>query len=423
VIETISHSDRLATAAFASNTLSDDKPELRVLQVFHGLGMGGAETWLMSLLRYFRRAQQELPVRIRLDILLTGGAKDAFDDEATALGARLFYVPFTRRNILGFTRKFRSILEEGNYHAIHDHQDYISGLHFLMGGRHLPPVRVAHVHNPLYHRTNYANGLIRRVSRSVGKSMLARMATHVVGTSRQIVTEYGFDSFDSPRVSLGAAHCGFDVDEYMGNKDDTHAELCREFGWDESAKIILFVGRLEGSEFIHMGRIMSHKNPGFALEVAKQCCSRDERVRLLMVGSGDTRKRELEAIVKESGLGGKIRFPGIRNDVPRLMLGSNLLLFPSLAEGMGMVVVEAQAAGLHVLASDTTPHESVVVPELVNFMSLNEASERWADEALRLIKIDHQDSGQANQAVRESPFSIENSAARLLNMYGASKLQ
>src|SRR5205823_2389647 len=140
----------------------------------------------------------------------------------------------------------------GRYDAIHDHQDYIAGLHFLMGGRYLPPIRIAHIHNPLYHRSNYANGLVRRAAQSAGKGLLLRLATHIMGTSRQIVTEYGFDDFDSREAVLGAAHCGFDVTKYQGDSRKTHAELCQELGWHESAKVILFVGRLEGADVIHM---------------------------------------------------------------------------------------------------------------------------------------------------------------------------
>ena len=58
------------------------KSEYRVLQVFSTLGVGGAETWLMALLRYFNRIKDELPYRIQFDICLTSGNKGVFDDEA-----------------------------------------------------------------------------------------------------------------------------------------------------------------------------------------------------------------------------------------------------------------------------------------------------------------------------------------------------
>lgn len=416
----ISVSSRRSTEAVQASY--QDKPEIRVLQVFSSLGMGGAETWLLSLLKYFHEAQNELPVRVKFDILLTGGAKDIFDDEAIALGARLFYVPFTRHDILSFIRKFRLILSNGNYHAIHDHQDYISGLHFLIGKRYLPPIRVAHVHNPLYHRDSYANGFLRQATLSAGKHLLGQFATHILGTSKQIVTEYGLDTLESRNVVLGAAHCGFDVKKYWGDRKRAHAEFCQELGWDESVKIILFVGRLEGVEFMHKGRLMSHKNPAFALEVAKNCIERETKVRFVMVGAGETKRREFEARVKEWGLEQKIRLLGVRHDVTRLMLGSDLLLFPSLAEGLGMVVVEAQASGLPILASDTTPRECVVASALVNFLSLEAAPSQWADKVLQLINLEPPDLVLSNKAVRDSAFSIENSARKLLNIYRASSL-
>jgi len=177
------------------------KPELRVLQVFHGLGMGGAETWLISLLKYFQKQNERAALKVKFDVLLTGGEKAIFDDEAEVLGARLFYVQFTRKTIGTFVGEFRKILRDGNYDAVHDHQDYIAGFHFLMGAGLLPPVRIAHVHNPLYHRKNSSDGFGKRVVNGLGKHLVGRYATHVIGTSRHIVTEYGFNKLSS-RVAL-----------------------------------------------------------------------------------------------------------------------------------------------------------------------------------------------------------------------------
>jgi glycosyltransferase involved in cell wall biosynthesis len=278
-------------------------------------------------------------------------------------------------------------LAEGEYDAIHDHQDYIAGLHFLMGVGHLPPIRVAHIHNPLYHRTNYANGIVRRIIKASGKHMLSRLDTHIMGTSRQIVEEYGFHDSAALNVTLGVAHCGIDVTEYRGDYNQAHGQLCRELGWDKSAKIILFVGRLDGENIRHLGRTMTHKNPAFALEVARESVARDPRIRFLMVGSGDKKKGEFEVTVTSWGLERQIRIVGVRSDVPKLMQGSDLLLFPSVSEGLGMVVVEAQAAGLRVLASDTTPVECLVVPGVVKFLSLSDSSADWAEEALRLVNF------------------------------------
>jgi glycosyltransferase involved in cell wall biosynthesis len=84
-------------------------------------------------------------------------------------------------------------------------------------------------------------------------------------------------------------------------------------------------------------------------------------------------------------------------------------------------VVEAQAAGLPVLASDSTPRECAVVPGLVKFLSLELAAKEWAEEVERLMKAGHAGSIECLEAIRQSPFSIENSAAGLLKIYSGSQ--
>lgn len=399
------------------NTSCLDSPgqklECRVLQVFSCLGVGGAETWLLALLKYFEQAKDELPVRIRFNICLTGGRKSEFDDEASSLGARLFYLHYCRRNLPAFIREFRSILSNGRYHAIHDHQDYTSGLHFLFGMGHLPPVRIAHVHNPLLHIDSYSSSFLRKLTIATGKQLLSYLATHIMGTSLQVVSEYGFDDARFSKVKLGAAHCGFDVSRFTGDYKRSHRDICSEFGWEETVKILLFVGRL--------GSSLNQKNPAFALDVVKAVISKNPDARLLMAG-GEGAMTALENKVKEWGLQKKIRLIGLRADVPRLMSGSDLFLLTSLGEGLGMVAVEAQASGLWVLVSDTTPRECEVVPGMVKFMPLDTGPSAWADEALRLLNALRPDQAACNLAVKNSPFSIENSAANLFQMYTAGSV-
>jgi glycosyltransferase EpsF len=396
-------------ASFGKTSGEVGLPEYRVLQVFSTLGVGGAETWLMALLRYLYLIRDDMPYRVQIDICLTGGREGVFDDEAASLGAKLFYTQYRRGNLLTFIHEFRSILANGRYHAIHDHQDYTAGLHFLFGIGHLPPVRIAHIHNPLIHLESYCTSNTRRFTAESGKRLLANLATHIIGTSREIVSDYGFDDDLFKNVIRGAVHCGFDVVRFLGDYERSHSEICSEFSWEKNSKILLFVGRLNSN--------LNQKNPSFALEVAKLCINKDSEIRLLMVGEGEDAKIELEDRVRLWGLQDSIRLIGQRADIPRLMSGSNLFLFPSVGEGLGMVAVEAQAAGLRVLASDAVPRECEVVPEMIVFKSLNTGPSAWAEEAMRLVSLSRPDISTCNMAVRGGPFSIQNSAASLLNMY------
>lgn len=363
----------------------------------------------MALLRYYEKIQDNLPYRIRFDICLTGGARGVFDDEAESLGANLFRLNYSRANLLVFIREFRSILADGRYNAIHDHQDYTAGIHFLFGIGHLPSVRISHIHNPLIHLDSYRTSYLRRLTTKAGKSLLSITATDILGTSRQIVSEYGFNEESFRSIKCDVIHCGFDVAQFNGDYEKNHEDLCQEFFWDQSAKIMLFVGRLNSN--------LNQKNPSFALEVAKACIAKDPHVRFLMAGGGEEAKIDLEKIVRMWGLQESIHIIGPRSDIPQLMSGSDLLLFPSVGEGLGMVAVEAQAAGLPVLASDTVPRECEAVPGMVVFKSLDTGPLQWANEALRILSIVRPNVAICNEIVKNSPFSIENSAKNLIKIY------
>jgi glycosyltransferase involved in cell wall biosynthesis len=389
------------------------KPTLRVLQVFGVLGVGGAETWLLSLLKYFRENERSLPFKVQTSVCLTNGEPGQLDAEARALGAKLYHIRYGRDELIPFARRFRKLLKENRFHAIHDHQDYAVGNHLLLGLGHLPPVRIAHVHNPpdqFIDRRNRWN----RLGKVIGRYSLDHSGAQIAGTSERLLREYGFET-GAGNGAPKAVYCGFDVRAYAGDRSAVRHAVRAEFGWPDDAKIVLFVGRLGGDEILMGG--LSHKNPRFAFDVFEEAMKHRPDLRMLFVGEKGKMHSVLAGFVKERAQGDTIRFLGLRRDIPRLMLAADLLLFPSTAEGLGMVAVEAQAAGLPVLASDRVPTECVVVPSLVRFRPLEAPLETWARDALDLIDGPKPPLEEANAAVASSPFSIATSASQLLQMY------
>jgi glycosyltransferase involved in cell wall biosynthesis len=382
---------------------------IRVLQIIDTFSMGGAETWLIEALRLWARSGE-----VRSDFLMTSGNRGIFDDEAAALGAKLHYLPYNRRNLPGFIRGFRSILRENAYDAIHDHQDYTAGWHFLMGGRHIPARRIVHVHNPSYTiRLTYGVTAARRATIAVGKRLIAHSASHIAGTSRQILTEFGFDAPMFQNIPKAALHCGFDTDRFLGDAGAKTA-VCQEFGWPDGAPIILMAGRID--EAPDLGHVRNHKNTGFALDVVMAAMKRDPDIHAIFAGKKSPALPVLEARVARAGLADRIVFAGVRTDIAHLMQGADLNLFPSRGEGLGMVAVEAQSAGLSVLASTAVPRECLVIPGRVEFRDIGQGADVWAEEALRLMRLPRDPAG-ANRRVAGSPFAIENSAAALANLY------
>jgi glycosyltransferase involved in cell wall biosynthesis len=386
------------------------KRPLRVLQVVDTLGMGGAETWLMELLRFWSRSGA-----VQMDVLLTSGNAGIFDDEAQRLGAKLHYVKYSQPTIAAFARRFRHILRDGRYDAIHDHQDYASGWHFLIGHGVLPGIRVTHVHNPWLHiEANYAIGLRRKLVAVTGKHLVRMIATHVCGTSREALAQYGFTGRQHRGPKVSVVHCGIAVDEFNANGEHDRQVIRREFQWTPDAKIVLFVGRLDRAlEFDHP---QNHKNSWLAVNIVRSALERDPSLRLLMAGAGEAR-RDIERHISQWGLADKLRLTGVRRDVSRLMRAADILLFPSRQEGLGMVAVEAQAAGLPVLASDAVPRECIVVPELYNTLSLRKPIDCWVAALLKVMNKARPSLQQCRTMLENSAFSIETSARRLEEIY------
>jgi glycosyltransferase involved in cell wall biosynthesis len=143
---------------------------------------------------------------------------------------------------------------------------------------------------------------------------------------------------------------------------------------------------------------------------------REPCARLLLVGDGPERSR-IEAKVSLLGLSPRIHFAGQRSDIPRLMLGAmDVFVLPSLSEGLPLVGIEAQAAGLPTLLSDAVTDEVTVVPELVRHLSLSASPAVWADTLLEMRAVRCRQS-EALTMVAASPFNIAHGAARLEEIY------
>jgi glycosyltransferase involved in cell wall biosynthesis len=384
--------------------------KLRVLHVGGTLGMGGGETWLMELLKHWRATGD-----VEMDIVLTSGRRGIFDDEAAGLGARLFYLPYTRGNLLRFIRAFRKILKEGRYDALHDHGDYATGWRYLMAAGVLPPVRVTHIHNPWLHITaNYAVNPTRKAATLFGEQLVYAFATHVCGTSQAILSEYGFRA-GRKRPSVSAVHCGINVGKFNAPRAADRASVLKEFDWPEEAKVVLFAGRLDRS--VTFDHPQNHKNSWFALNVVKAALEKDASIRFLMAGDATATGSELEGRIRDWGLSDQLRIIGVRHDIPRLMRAAKALLFPSRQEGLGMVAVEAQAVGLPVLASTAVPAEAVVIPALYRSLPLNAPRDAWADALLEQASLPDAPLDACRDTLEQTPFSIASSARSLVTIY------
>ncbi len=133
----------------------------------------------------------------------------------------------------------------------------------------------------------------------------------------------------------------------------------------------------------HVGRFSTQKNHLFLLDIFSEILKTRPDCVLLLVGSGELETACRERVA-ELGMESSVVFAGVRSDVPGLMSAMDLMIFPSLYEGMPNVIIEAQATGLKCLISDTITPE-VGVTDLVFRESLKNDSTQWANRAVELL--------------------------------------
>lgn len=391
------------------NLKREEKLKKKILHIIHGFGTGGAETWLVSLVKYLYDNPE---LNLHFDFLITGGRPLFYDEEVLKHGSNIYYIKYSMHSFFSFSKKFKKLLKENKYQVIHDHQDFISGWHFLAGLGALPPVRVSHLHNPYNFVLNYVTNNVRRFIFISGRILTLTLTTVITGTSDAVMDEYKYNRWPYSTKRKKPMYCGFDTKKfsfYPGAIDTIRGE----FNWSATVKIGLFVGRIGLQTF---DTAINQKNPEFAFELAKKLVNEHENWRFLFVGfKGDLGNR-YEQIIDELGLGDRIKFLGIRNDIPAIMSACDILIFPSYCEGLGMVAVEAQSTGLPVIMSEQVPSEAIVCNELVKVKELMGGVDNWVNEIIQATSKATERS-KYSMLVKHSPFSIENSILNLMNLY------
>ena len=369
---------------------------IRILHVVGGMNRGGIETWLMHILRHIDRE------RFQMDFLVHTTEHCAYDDEIRILGSKVIPCLNPSQPWL-YARNFKNILQEyGSYDIVHSHVHHFSGYVLRLAQEFGVPVRIAHSHidsspleaNASLPRNLYLNGM---------KALINNHATIGMGCSQVAAADlFGSNWKSDPRWQL--LYYGIDMKRFRESFDAT--KVRNEFNIPTQAIVIGHIGRFE-----------EQKNHKFLLEIFAKVVLREPQAYLLLIGEGSLRA-DIRTLVSRMGLSKQVIFAGSRYDVPRLMLGAmDIFLLPSLSEGLPMVGIEAQAAGLPIILSDAITQEVNKLKPLVQFISLSKSTEVWADAVLNAKKANHISQSESLGVLENSEFNIDYSVKALTKTY------
>ena len=154
----------------------------------------------------------------------------------------------------------------------------------------------------------------------------------------------------------------------------------RRYAFNEKKRKELRLKYCVGEDFVigHVGRFAYGKNQEFIIEIFKRYISQGkpfEDSRLILVGEGPKESR-IKELVRNYGIVEKVIFVNNNGDIPSLLSMMDIFVFPSLFEGLGISLVEAQCNGLPCLVSNNIPDDAIVT-DLVTKISLDDQEGKW----------------------------------------------
>jgi glycosyltransferase EpsF len=330
---------------------------VKILHVLRSFEIGGIETWLSGLVKLADRKAY------KFEFLLTDGHQGCLENAISEAELPIHRIEIGESTLNWMLRLRRFLRDESEFDAVHSHFHLGSGVVLAAARLANVPLRFAHLHTITSNQASRL-GDGEKVEMS-SRKLIMSCATHFIGASDLALVSFLGPDW-STRLNARKVLYGIDVDAFYAaraNRKRVRSKL----------------GIAEGTLVIgNVGRFVPFKNQKFLLPIYQCLVKRDVPAYLLMIGDGPTRP-EIEAQAKKLS-SGSIRFLGERTDIPDLLSAMDVFVFPSWTEGLGIVALEAQAAGLPVVASNTLPDEVDVVPGAVMRLSLNNPPSTWASE-------------------------------------------
>lgn len=338
--------------------MRDDEP-VRVAQIMGKWVGGGVESVVMNYYRYIDRT------KIQFDFICDDDSTNIPYEEIEKLGGKVILIP-PYQKVFKYHNKLKKILKEGHYKIVHSHINTLSVFSLFAAKCAGVPVRIAHSHSTTNKKEKKKN-LLKQLLRPFSKLFATDYMCCSELAGRWL---FGDKEYDKGNVYL--LNNAIDLDKFKYN-ETLRKKKRKELGIKDDT---LVIG--------HIGRFVAQKNHDYLIDIFNEIHKKNNNSVLLLAGQGPLME-EIKNKAKELNLDDSVKLLGQRNDANELYQAFDVFLLPSLYEGLPVVGVEAQAAGLLCYLSDDMTKETKVL-DITKFMSLNNTPEEWADNILDDVK-------------------------------------
>ena len=361
----------------------------RVLHIMRNLEAGGIATFLLNVYRQIDRD------KIQFDFAVTASGMGIYGSVIEQMGGRIFFISENGTKNLWdcLTQMYRlyKVCKENQYDVVHS-QCYFSNAYFLLCAK-LAGVRklVSHSHNNFTQSPSF----LKKCFETVSRPLLLRVGTALLGCSDAATRYlYGDKAFRSGKART--LYNGIDYDVWNPENFDISA-LRSAYGLTNE-KVAVFIGRME-----------KQKNPIYALRIMKEVHAQNPATKLFFVGIGSL-DEDVDKYIRENGMSDYVKRMPQNANVKELQAMADVMIAPSLWEGLSIAFIEAQKMSTPVVTSTLVSDE--IDMGLCSFLDLDKF-EDWPKRVIDIITSDEHPTITKHY----DDFNVKTTVKNLLAVY------
>jgi glycosyltransferase involved in cell wall biosynthesis len=368
--------------------------KVKVLYFIDRMLRGGIQTFVIENMKHMDKN------KIQIDyLLLDDGVKYELEDTLKEMGSNVYKLKgvWLRKptDYFNYFKKIDEFFSQHNdYKVVHLHSSSKNFYILKSAKKYGIPVRIAHSHNIGFQSKNKIQIMIGNVC----KPLLKKYATDYFACA-YLAGEWLFGKKTVKDGKVRVIHNAVEYEKFKFN-EKKRIEIRNRLNINEK----LVIG--------NVGRFSEQKNHEFLIDIFNEIHKKNKMSTLMLIGKGE-KEEIIRKKVKELGLENDVIFMGFCDNVNELMWAMDIFLMPSLHEGLPVVGIEAQAAGLPCFMSKYVITDEVKITELVKFIELKQSPREWAEEIL------NSDLSRKNTKaeIEQARYLIMDTAKELENFY------
>lgn len=361
---------------------------IRVAIIAGVLHSGGKRNLIMEYYRHIDKT------KVQYDFICDSDSNGIPKEEIEKLGGKVYLVP-PYKHIFSHLKATYKILKDNHYQVMHAFDNTLNVFPLFVGK--LAGVKVRISESISKGDKNEAKTKIKLVLRRFSHWFATDFMANSIDCG---VWQFGKKTYDEGKIAIFKTVINADANAFDKVLRD---ETRKKFGWED--KVI----------YGFIGRYVDQKNPLFLIDIFNSIAKKQPNAKLVMIGFGELETAMHEKI-KEYGLQDRVEDLGRRDDIKQFYNAFDAFLLPSLYEGMPVVGIEAQCAGLPIFFSKNITEETTA-SELAHYIGLNESPEVWADTIINVVNANLGKRRSYAEEVKKNGFDSHSEAMRMMKFY------